>query len=286
MPTSRPDDEPIGLLAGAGRMPLLVAQGVQRAGRRLAVVGLRGSVDRTLEAWADRFTLAGPTRLGTVIRAFQRWHVRRAVMIGHVNKGQMYSPARLVQFLPDVRTARIWYGKLRGDKRDNAVLLAVADELAGEGIELIDSTTFCREHLAGEGVMTRRAPSPEMRADAEFGWRIARQSAALDIGQALAVKERDIIAVEAIEGTSRMIRRAGELCRVGGWTLVKVARPDQDMRFDVPTIGPETLRLLHAAGGRGVVVEAGRTLIVDKPQTLALADELGLCVMGRRADGE
>ena len=151
-----------------------------------------------------------------------------------------------------------------------------------EGIELVSCVKYCREHLADEGLMTRTPLRRGLREDAEFGWRIARSSADLDIGQSIAVKDRDIIAVEAMEGTDAMIRRAGRLCRVGGWTMVKVARPKQDMRFDVPTIGPGTLRNLKDAKCVCLVVEAEKTFIVDKPATVALADKLGIAVVGKR----
>jgi hypothetical protein len=131
--------------------------------------------------------------------------------------------------------------------------------------------------------MTRAAVGASLRADVEFGWRIARASAELDIGQSIAVKERDIIAVEAVEGTDAMIRRAGELCPVGGWVMVKVARPEQDMRFDVPTVGPQTISLLAECGCKCLVLEAGRTIVVDKPVTLELADRLGVAVVGKTA---
>jgi len=138
--------------------------------------------------------------------------------------------------------------------------------------------------MADEGLMTQTAVDGKLQVDVEFGWRIARASANLDIGQAIAVKELGIIAVEAIEGTDAMIRRAGRLCRVGGWTLVKVARPKQDMRFDVPTVGPNTIRNLADARCVCLVVEAGRTMIVDKPATLALADKFHIAVIGKKAD--
>ena len=169
---------------------------------------------------------------------------------------------------------------LRHDHRDNAVLRAVADLLSGKGVELMSSVTYCREHLATEGLMTRRPVPRSAAGDMAFGFQIARRSAALDIGQSVAVKEGDIIAVEAVEGTDEMIDRAGRLCRKGGWTLVKVARPDQDMRFDVPAVGPETIRRLKQARGACLVLEAGRTLILDKPETLKLADACGIAVFG------
>ena len=136
--------------------------------------------------------------------------------------------------------------------------------------------------VCGAHAMSGANMRPSAMEDVLFGWQIARRSADLDIGQALAVKDGDIIAVEAMEGTDRMIQRAGRLCRSGGWTLIKVARPNQDMRFDVPTIGPDTFRRLKDCGGTCVVVEAGRTIIIDKPQTLALADELRIPVVGKK----
>ena len=278
----RDDGAAIGLLAGSGQLPFMVAQGIKRAGRRLAVVGFRGSVDLALTRLSDRFSTVGVTRWSTVIRLFHRWGVRRAVMVGRVAKENMYSPARLVQFFPDYRTAKLWYVTLRQDKRDAKVLNAVAEELSREGIELVSSVKYCTEHLAHEGQMTRTSPTAPAMADVEFAWQIARRSADLDVGQAVAVKERDIIAVEAMEGTDRMIERAGSLCRGGGWTLVKVARPNQDMRFDVPTVGPDTIGRLKLCGGECLVVEAGKTIIIDKPRTLAYADELRICILGMR----
>ncbi len=275
---------PIGIIAGSGRPPFLVAAGVRKAGRRVAIVGLRGMASRRLVDQADTFTWSGVTRIGRWISFFHAQGVREAIMIGGAPKREMYLPLRLLRYVPDLRTARMWYGKLRNDKRDNAVLLAASDELRSEGIELMSSVKYCKEHLADDGPMTAIQLPRDLQEDVEFGWRIARASADLDIGQSVGVKERDIIAVEAMEGTDAMIRRAGRLCRVGGWTMVKVARPNQDMRFDVPTIGPHTMRNLKDAGCACLVVEAGRTLIVDKPATLVLAEKLKIAVIGMSGD--
>jgi hypothetical protein len=250
----------------------------------LITAGLSGFASPLLEGLSDAYRRVGLLRMGQWVRFFRRHDVREAILIGSVRKRDMYARFRVLRFRPDWRTVCIWYGKIRNDRRDNAVLLAVADELAKEGIPLVSSVQYCREHLATDGVMTSQSPPSGWQADIEFGWRIARQSAALDIGQALAVKEGDIIAVEAIEGTDAMIRRAGELCPSGGWTLVKVARPEQDMRFDVPTIGPNTIHGLRQAGCRCAVLEAGKTIIADKPATLALAEKLGLVLVGKTAE--
>jgi DUF1009 family protein len=276
--------EPVGLIAGSGRTPFLVAKGIKKAGRQLIVVGLKGHVSSRLEDLADAFHWGTPTRINQWLRVFKSHGVREAIMIGGVRKKEMYSPMRLLRNIPDIRTARLWYFQVRKDKRDNAVLMAVVDELRTQGVELVSCVKYCEEYLADQGVMTTNLPVPPgVQADVEFGWRIARASADLDIGQAIAIKERTIIAVEAIEGTDAMIRRAGRVCRVGGWTLIKVARPKQDMRFDVPTVGPSTIRNLRDAKCVCLVLEAGRTMIVDKPTTLALAEKLKISVIGKKA---
>ena len=278
-----PDEmEPVGLIAGAGRPPFLVASGIRKAGRRLVIVGLRDFASQRLEDLADEFIWAGITRMGRWLSALRSRGVREAVIIGAVKKREAYSPLRLLRYIPDIPSIRLWYFKIRKDRRDNAVLLAVADAFRRKGIEMVSCVKYCEEHLADDGLMTRTAVPRKIEGDVEFGWRIARASAELDIGQAVAVKDRDIIAVEAIEGTDAMIRRAGRLCRVGGWTLVKVARPKQDMRFDVPTVGPSTMRHLKDAKCACLVLEAGKTLIVDKAATVALADKLGIAVIGKR----
>ena len=148
---------------------------------------------------------------------------------------------------------------------------------------MVNSVQYCSDHMATEGVLTRRPPSAAQQRDIEFGWPIAKEIGRLDIGQSIAVKEQEVIAVEAIEGTDRMIERAGSLCGHGGWMLIKVAKPGQDLRFDVPTVGPATIENLHRHGASALVVEAGQTLIVDRPALLEMADKLGIVVIGHRA---
>ncbi len=262
----------------------MVAEGMRKAGRKVIIVGLSDCASPRLKDLADNFIWASMVRPSKWISFFRANGVNETVMIGGVHKRVIYSPLRLLKYIPDFRAAWLWYHRVRKDKRDNAVLLAVADELRNEGIELISCVKYCEDQLAHEGLMTKVSVPRGCEEDVDFGWEIARASADLDIGQAIAVKERDIIAVEAMEGTDAMIRRAGRVCRVGSWTLVKVARPKQDMRFDVPTIGPNTIKNLKDAKCVCLVVEAGRTLIVDKPATLALADKLGIAVVGKRAD--
>ena len=276
---------PVAVISGSGRLPFMVTEGVQRAGRKAVVLAFRGTADPALKALADDYAKIGVVRIGGWIRAMKRRGISEAVMVGGVKKREMYKRFRWLSYVPDWKTLRLWYDRSnKPDYRDQSLLMLLVKVLAEEGIELVSSAKYCEEHLAHEGVMTQTGIPPKSAADVEFGWRIARASADLDIGQSLAVKEEDIIAVEAVEGTDAMIRRAGELCRKGKWTMIKVARPNQDMRLDVPTIGPDTLRHLKDAKCVCLVVEAEKTLIVDKPDTLALADELGIAVMGRRAE--
>lgn len=273
-------DEPIGLIAGQGRLPILTAQGIRAAGRRVVCVGLREQFDPELPSHCDQFATAGIIQLGRWIRLLTRFEASSAVMVGRVGKVRIYHPLRWFTQLPDLRAIRLWFGRLRYDKRNDAILRAVADELKLGGITLIDSTQYIPEQMAGPGVLTRTAPTAAQRADISFGLPIVQRMGDLDVGQAIAVKEGDVLAVEAIEGTDRMIERAGQLCRMGGWTLLKIAKPAQDMRFDVPTIGLKTIENLQAAGAKCLAVESGRTILLDKPKLIEAADKAGICIVG------
>jgi DUF1009 family protein len=270
----------LGIIAGAGRFPFLVAEGAHRAGRSVAVIGLRGLTDPTLREHADRFCWSGVVRLGRWIRVFRRWRVSEAVMAGSVRKSEMYGRFRMVRYLPDWTSIRLWFFEV-ADRRNDTILRATADHLQRKGITLTSSVRYCREHLPGPGVLTRQVPSLAQEQDIAFGWHIAREMGRLDIGQSVAVKEREVIAVEAIEGTDRMIARAGELCRSGGWMLIKVAKPEQDPRFDVPTVGPETIDNLAAHGGNALVFEAHRTLVIDREELVRRAERRGVIVVAR-----
>lgn len=276
---AEPPDNPIGIIAGAGRFPFLVADGARRAGRSVVIVALRGLADPALREHADRFFWSGIVRLGRWIRLFRRCHVREAIMAGSVRKSDMYTRLRLVRFLPDWSSIRVWFFEV-ADRRNDTVLRATADHMQRKGITLTSSIRYCADHMAPAGVLTQRQPSPAQQRDIEFGWPIAKEMGRLDIGQSIAVKEQEVIAVEAIEGTDRMIERAGQLCRHGGWMLVKVAKPNQDPRFDVPTVGPDTIENLHRHGASALVIEAGRTLVVDREDLVRRADRLGIVVVG------
>jgi len=281
LPDPPPPPTPIGLIAGGGRLPVLVARGMRAAGHPVRAIGLSGQYEADLPDECDEFRSVGLLRLGAWGRTLRRMGVRHAVMVGRVDKASMmHDPLRFFRRIPDWRAAVIWYRRLRHDKRSHAVLGAIADELATFGVDLIDSTAHIPDHLASVGVMTTRQPNPDQQADIEFAWPLLMEALRLDIGQAMAVRERDVIAVEAVEGTDRMIERAGQLCRATGWTLLKAARVGHDRRADVPTVGETTIRNLHKAGARCLALAAGDVILVDKQETLALADKLGVAVVG------
>ncbi|HPC93742.1 MAG TPA: UDP-2,3-diacylglucosamine diphosphatase LpxI [Sedimentisphaerales bacterium] len=272
----------IGLIAGGGRLPFMVACGAKAAGRRVVCVGLAGYVDPALAQEVDVFYEVAIARPGSWIRRLRRHGVTDTIMVGTVTKSHLFTPRRILRYIPDWRAFRIYYWRLRGrTKQTDVILTALADELATGGIRLEDSTMYCEQYLADSGVMTKHQPSAQVQSDIAFGWPLAKQLGQMDIGQAIAVREREVIAVEAIEGTAEMIRRAGQFCKAGGWTLIKTAKPQQDPRFDVPCVGPDTIESLAANGAVCLAIEAGKTIVIDKPQTIALADRLGICIIGR-----
>lgn len=279
-PTAATDSQrPIGLLAGAGRFPIHFARAARQQGLSICCIGLRDMAAPELATEVDQFYWNGLGKMGRVFRLFKRAGVREWVMAGKVHKVNLLDPRRLWNLLPDWRALRFWYARQRRDNRDDTLLLSLIEEFRAEGMECRSALDFCPELLVNEAILTRRKPTAAELRDVEFGWEIAREMGRLDIGQSVAVRERAVLAVEAIEGTDRAILRAGELCRRGGFVVVKVAKPQQDMRFDVPTVGTATIETMHLAGARVLAVEAGRTILLDQPQVVALADRYGISII-------
>jgi UDP-2,3-diacylglucosamine hydrolase len=270
---------PIGLIAGSGRFPILFALAARQQGLPVACVGIRYEASPELRDLCDSFEWVGVAKLGRMIRAFKRARAERIVMAGKVTKNVIYTPWRIVQLCPDLRTFQWWYRRTRADNRDDSILLSLIGEFERDGMNFASALDFCPEILVKEGILTRRAPTHAEQKDIEFGWTLAKEMGRLDVGQSVAVKELATLAVEAIEGTDRCIERAGHFCRSGGWSLVKVAKPQQDMRFDVPTIGVTTIENLHRAGAKVLAIEAGKTILLDEPDVIALADRYGLSIV-------
>ena len=268
----------IGLIAGNGRFPFLVLDAARRLGHRVTVVAVREEAFPELEAAAEREPRAALVwlslgQLGACIETFRAAGVTHAVMAGQIKHVKIFSG-----IVPD-RLLLSALLRLRSRNTD-ALISAVADILRAHGIELLDSTAFLTPLLAPAGRVAGRQPSADERADLEFGYRMADAIAGLDIGQTIAVKVAAVVAVEAMEGTDAVIARAGRLAGPGV-VVVKVAKPNQDMRFDVPVVGLPTIQAMREAGASVLSVDAGKTLVFDAEALAAAADEAGIAVVGR-----
>ena len=278
----------IGLLAGWGRLPLTVAEALRRQGCEVYCLGTIGHADPALAEVCHDFHWLGMAKFGSAIRYFHRHDVTEVMMAGKIFKVRLFQRWSWLRHLPDLRTIRMFlphFWTRKKDCRDDSLLGAIVEEFAAEGIRFAPPTDYAPELLVKEGQLTRRGPTAWQQKDIAFGWKMAKEMGRLDIGQSVAVKDQAVLAVEAVEGTDECIRRAGGLCRAGGFTVVKVAKPQQDMRFDVPTIGLGTLETLNAAGGKVLAVEAGRTIFLDQEAVIEYADRQGLVIVAR-ADRE
>ncbi len=268
------------IVAGYGKLPFLATAGAKSAGVSVCVLGIRDQASEQLKEYADRFYWIPISRVGRWIKLAKKFGATELIFAGGVKKTQAFMPWRILKYLPDLRTLKIWFLRAKSDRRNLALLSALADEIEQEGIRVINSVQYCKETLADDGILTRIKPSRSVLDDIEFAWPIAIKIAEMDVGQAIAVREKDIIAVEAIEGTDEMIKRAGELAK-GRWTLIKVAQPHQDMRFDVPTVGPDTIENLYANQAVALVIQAGKTIMIDKEKMIALADKYKIAIIGK-----
>lgn len=270
---------PVGLLAGAGRFPILFAQKARELGLPVVCVGIADMADPALASVCTEFHWLRRLSLGFVVRTFRRGGVTRWTMAGKYHKHVLFRPWKWVRLLPDWRAARMWLNRRRRDNKDDSLLLAVIDEFRKDGLECVSALDLCPELLVRDGVLTKRKPTDRELADVRFGWTLAREMGRLDIGQSVMVRDRACIAVEAIEGTDKCIERAGELCGRAAFAVVKVAKPNQDMRFDVPTVGPQTIATMTKAGATVLGIEAGKTILLDETETLAAADRAGIAIV-------
>jgi DUF1009 family protein len=269
--TQQPTPCKIGLIAGNGSFPFLVVEGARKAGVEVAVAAIREETDPQIEKVADNVTWVGVGQLGKMLRFFKNQGVEKAIMAGQVKHVQIFSSS-----IPDLRMVKMLLRLPR--KNTDALIGAVADELASEGIELIDSTHFLNDYLPQPGTLTKRAPDERERGDIEYGLEVAHEIARLDLGQTIVVRDRACVAIEAMEGTDAVIRRAGLLAR-GRLTVVKIAKPDQDMRFDVPVVGLSTIQTMIDAGATCLCITAGKTLMFERDEVYALASKHKIAIV-------
>ncbi len=276
--------ERIGLLAGAGRFPIAFARAAQRQGHSVFCVGVQGMASDELADICDDFATTTLGRLGRAIRLFKKAQVKQAVMAGKIEKKVLFQRFRWLHNIPDWRMLHMCWTYVRENKSDDSLLLALIREFERDDIRFQSALDFCPELLVQHGFLTRRKPSSAQWRDIRFGWDTAKEMGRLDIGQSVCIYDTAVIAVEAIEGTDEAIRRAGLLCRRSGFCVVKVAKPQQDMRFDVPTIGMQTIQTMYEAGARVLAIESAKTIVLDQEQTVELADKLGIAIVALNAD--
>jgi DUF1009 family protein len=264
---------PIGLIAGNGAFPKLFARGAARAGHRVVAVAHRGETAPDLIQEVDALTWVRVGQLGAILKTFKRAGVQQAAMAGGIDKRRLLS-----HFRPDVAGLRLLWRLAR--RRDDAMLKALAGVFEAHGIRIIPSTAFVPEVLTPVGLLGHIRPSAAARRDLAEGLRLAHAIGALDVGQTVALTEGTVVALEALEGTDGCIERAGALTGGRGVVIVKAAKPGQDMRFDVPTIGPKTVATAAAAGVVALGLEAGRTLILQANETIEAANRAGMALVG------
>jgi len=270
------DNPTIGIIAGGGQFPLMVAEAAKARGLRTVAVALYGETEPVLSEKVDKIIWIKLGQLGHLIKAFRAEGVKNAIMAGSIAKKRMFENLR-----PDLKGLAIMT-KL-AVFHDDDILRAVADELAGEGIEIVSSTAYLPELLVEEGCFTKRKPGKEEMEDILFGWKVAKELGRLDIGQSVVVRQKTVLAVEAIDGTDATIRRGGRIAKEKA-VVVKVSKPNQDLRFDVPSIGLETIEIMGEVKAAALAVEAGRTLIFDREKMLQKANEKKIAVIALSAE--
>ena len=267
----------IGLIAGVGRLPVEFARAARGMGVHVIGIGVLPEVDPELASVTATYEQINIAKLDRIFKVLKREKVKEVTLLGKVTTELLYAHKEL----PDFRVLKIFAGLKNFS--DDTLTLALVNELASEGISVLDQTELLRPLMPAPGVMTKRQPTDAEMADMRFGLRMAKKIGDLDIGQTVVVKNRAVLAVEAIEGTDACIRRGGQLGR-GGVTVAKSAKPKQDMRFDVPGVGPDTIESMAAAGAVALVIEAGRTLVVDREAVLEKADQNGMTIVAMAGD--
>ena len=261
----------LGLIAGNGKFPLIFAEEARREGYKLIAVAHRGETLDEIETMVDDVTWIYVGQLGKIIETFQRAQVTEAVMAGGIKKFKLFG-----NFRPDLRGAK-FLARIKS-REDDALLRGIAEELEGEGIKILESTLCLTRLMPAEGVLTQCSPNAAQWEDIRLGFRLAKEIGRLGIGQTVVMKNQIVVAVEAVEGSDAAIQRGGSLAK-SGCVVVKVSKPQQDLRFDVPAVGVETIRKLHEVGGAVLALEAGKTLLLEREAMLQDAERFGIAVV-------
>lgn len=262
----------LGLIAGNGQFPVLFARAAKLKNIKVVAAGIRGDTGFYLPFLVDKFAWFRPGELRKLFTYFKESGVRQVIMAGQVNPNNLFD--RSVAMDEEFREL---FAALE-DRKADTIFKAVAERLRANGMELLDSTMLVRDHLSPKGTLTQRAPTVGELEDIQFGFTIAKLMGGIDIGQTVVVKDKAIVAIEAMEGTDRAIARGCAIARQGA-VVVKTSKPKQDDRFDVPVIGPKTIKVMASAKGGCLAIESGKTIIIDRDQTLKLANQAGICIV-------
>lgn len=263
----------LGIIAGTGDLPKIIALEARSQGYVVSAIALDPLADRALGSFVDEIEWVNIGKFGNIIRTLKKLRIKEAVMAGKVSKSLLYEG----EIIPDLRAIR-FISSLK-DKSDDSILRTVADEIEKEGIKLLNILSFSLDLLTPEGVLTKKPPTKHEWQDISFGWRIAKEIGRLDIGQTVVVKNQAVMAVEAIEGTDEAIRRGGKLAGKGA-VIVKVSKPDQDMRFDVPVIGLDTLKAMIEVDASVLAAEVGKSIILNKDRLIEECNNTGIVLVG------
>jgi DUF1009 family protein len=275
--TEKPSSAKWGLIAGNGRFPFLVLEGARSQGIEMAVIALKEEASPELERTAKKLHWVGLGELGRTIELLHKEGVTRAVMAGQVKHNKIFS------IRPDWQFAKLMMSLPR--KNTDSLIGAVAKVLEKEGIELVDSTVFLKPLLPNPGILTKRKPDTRESEDIEYGLGVARHIAAMDLGQTVVVRDRACVAIEAMEGTDETIERAARITGGAELTVVKVSKPKQDMRFDVPVVGLPTVEVMKRCKATALAIDAHRTLLFDRAELIAAADAAGITIQAFEPEG-
>ena len=264
--------EKLGLIAGNGQFPFKVLQSARQQNIRIVIAAIKGEAFSEIDSFGYPVHWLGLGELGKLIRLFQKEGISKAIMAGQVKHVQIFGSS-----FPDLTMMRMLAG-LKSRNTD-ALIGGVSRVLEESGITVVDSTALLKPHIASEGTLTRRGLNPSEQMDVEYGRPIAHKIASMDIGQTIAVRDRAVVAVEAMEGTDTVIRRAGDLANKDSLTIIKVSKPSQDMRFDIPVVGLPTIETMIASGATALVIDATRTIVFDREKMVATADSHNIAVV-------
>lgn len=265
----------LGLIVGKGELPKAVASEAKKGGYRVIAIALQPPADESLRPFVDDFYRIRIGRFGEITKLLKKFSITKAVMVGKVSKSLLYQDKK--NLMPDLRAVKFLLSLK--DYSDNTFMQAISTELKKDGITLLKTTDFTKKLLTPEGVLTKKHPQKSQWRDIEFGWRIAKEIGRLDIGQTIVVKEASVMAVEATEGTDKAIMRGGNLAKEGA-VVIKISKPQQDMRLDVPVVGIDTLFTMRKVNAKVLAIEAGKSIIVDKERFIKEADKAEIAVVG------